>query len=209
MEWKDLEQANKELDTIPLQGKQYVMVNKRVLAFRKLCPMGSISTDILSMQDGVVVMKCTITDEHGSVLGTGMAYEKESSSYINKTSFIENCETSAVGRALAMVGIGVDASMCSAEELVNAINNQNKGKGKAKDEPSQSKAEQPSQDVEVAKIDQTKIRSLIAKASEANVSQDELLRVAKVPTFTDITLDLYMSLMKKLDVTIKANSTKA
>lgn len=204
MEWKDIEQANKELDTIPLQGKQYVMVNKRVLAFRKLCPMGSISTEILSMENGVVVMKCTITDEHGSVLGTGMAYEKESSSYINKTSFIENCETSAVGRALAMVGIGVDASMCSAEELVNAINNQEKkpsqGKGKAKEEPSQ--------DVEVAKIDQTKIRSLMAKANEAGVSQGTLLSFAKVSAFTDITLDAYVSLMKKLDATIKVNNAK-
>ena len=47
--------------------------------------------------------------------------EKESTSYINKTSYIENCETSAVGRALGFMGIGIDASMASAEELVNAL----------------------------------------------------------------------------------------
>jgi hypothetical protein len=58
------------------------------------------------------------------VLGTGTAYEKESSSFINKTSYIENCETSAVGRALGMCGFGIDVSVASAEEVQNAINNQ-------------------------------------------------------------------------------------
>ena len=70
-------------------------------------------------------MKATISDENGVVLATGHAQEKESSSFINKTSFIENCETSVVGRALGMCGIGVDVSIASAEEVQNAINNQN------------------------------------------------------------------------------------
>ena len=69
-------------------------------------------------------MKSTITDDQGSILATGYAQEKESSSYINKTSFIENCETSAVGRALGFAGIGIDGSMASADELANALNNQ-------------------------------------------------------------------------------------
>ena len=54
----------------------------------------------------------------------GYAQEKESSSFINKTSFIENCETSAVGRALGMCGFGIDTSIASYEEVQNAINNQ-------------------------------------------------------------------------------------
>lgn len=91
MDWKQIEAVNKELDTVDLKGKDYVMVNKRVLAFRKICPMGSIVTDILSNEDGVVLMKTTISDETGKVLGTGMAYEREASSFINKTSYIENC----------------------------------------------------------------------------------------------------------------------
>ena len=67
------------------------------------------------------------SDEYGNViyrehvLGTGTAYEKESSSYINKTSYIENCETSAVGRALGMAGFGIDTSVASFEEVSNAI----------------------------------------------------------------------------------------
>jgi hypothetical protein len=78
------------------------------------------------MEDGVVTMRTTIADDGGMILATGYAQEKETSSYINKTSYIENCETSAVGRALGFLGIGIDGSMCSAEELANAILNQNK-----------------------------------------------------------------------------------
>ena len=62
------------------------------------------------------------------ILGTGTAYEKENSTFINKTSYIENCETSAIGRALAMCGIGIDTSIASKEEVENAIENQKKGK---------------------------------------------------------------------------------
>jgi len=128
--YEQLIKVNKGIKTVDIKGKDYAQVNDRVKAFRELCPNGAITTDILEMADGVVTMKATIYDEEGKVLGTGFAQEKESSSFINKTSFIENCETSAVGRALGFVGIGVDGSMCSAEELVNAITNQNKAPDK-------------------------------------------------------------------------------
>ena len=59
----------------------------------------------------------------GVPVAEGLAYEKEDSNYINKTSFVENCETSAWGRALANFGIGIDSNVASADEVVNAINN--------------------------------------------------------------------------------------
>lgn len=121
---ENLKKINKDLETIQVKGKAYAMVNKRVMAFRSLCPQGCISTEILKMDDGVVTMRTTVMDEEGRVLGTGIAQEKESASYINKTSYLENCETSAVGRALGMCGIGIDESMASAEEVANAILNQ-------------------------------------------------------------------------------------
>ena len=58
------------------------------------------------------------------LLGSGHAYEKEGSTFINRTSYIENCETSAVGRALGMCGFGIDTSIASSEEVQNAILNQ-------------------------------------------------------------------------------------
>jgi len=120
---EELDQVNEHLKTVPVKGKDYAPVTERVKAFRSICPTGTITTEIVSLGDGVVVMKATIADGD-LVLGTGLAYEKESSSYINKTSYIENCETSAVGRALGFCGIGIDASMASAEELANALKQQ-------------------------------------------------------------------------------------
>ena len=123
---ENLKQINEKLEGIPVKGKNYVEVNTRVKAFRELCPEGMISTEIIEMADGVVTIKATIATEEGRIVSTGLAQEKESSSFINKTSYIENCETSAVGRALGFLGIGIDGSMCSADELANALNNQNK-----------------------------------------------------------------------------------
>lgn len=125
---EDLKKANEGLKTIDFKGKGYVEVNTRVKAFRNICPSGSITTEIVSLENGVVTMKATITDEEGRILSTGLAQEKESSSYINKTSFIENCETSAIGRALGFLAIGVDGSICSTDELANALNNQGEKK---------------------------------------------------------------------------------
>ena len=87
-------------------------------------PLGAIITEMLSNEGGVCVFRATIYDNEAKVLGTGTAYEKESSNFINRTSYIENCETSAVGRALGMCGFGIDTSVASAEEVTNAINNQ-------------------------------------------------------------------------------------
>lgn len=124
MKYEDLEKTNKTLKGIDVKGKNYIEVNQRIKAFRMLYPEGTIETEILFMDDGVITMKAKILND-GKLLATGTAQEKESSSFINKTSFVENCETSAVGRALGMLGIGIDASIASAEEVLNAINNQN------------------------------------------------------------------------------------
>lgn len=125
MKYTDLKEINKQLPTMEIKGKPYVTVNARVDAFRYLYPNGSIVTDLLSVSNGICIIKATVSDEEGKVLSTGIAFEKETSSYINKTSYIENCETSAVGRALGFLGIGIDVSIASAEEVQNAIEQQN------------------------------------------------------------------------------------
>ena len=126
----DIQRANTQLRTTDIKGKSYTEVNQRIKAFRMLYPMGSIETTLVSNEDGVCVMFARVgyydpeTGAHRT-LGTGTAYEKETSSYINKTSYIENCETSAVGRALGMAGFGIDTSVASFEEVANAQANQN------------------------------------------------------------------------------------
>lgn len=124
MTFEELQRANKTIVTTDVKGKQYAEVNQRIKAFRQLYPCGMIETEILSCEDGVIMMRAMVRDDTGKVLGMGTAYEKESSGYINKTSYVENCETSAVGRALGMCGIGIDTSIASAEEVANAIKNQ-------------------------------------------------------------------------------------
>lgn len=130
MTFEDIKKANESISTTAIKGKQYAEVNQRIKAFRMLYPEGTIATELLSDKDGVCMFKASVFADSSlnTLLGTGHAYEKESSSFINKTSYIENCETSAVGRALAMCGIGIDASIASAEEVGNAIANQTDSK---------------------------------------------------------------------------------
>lgn len=128
MTYEELNTVNQSINSTDIKGKAYVEVNERVKGFRRLFPNGSISTQLISIDkfdnSKVCVFLATVADENGKTLATGTAYEKENSTYINKTSYIENCETSAVGRALGFLGIGIDASIASSEEVLNAIANQ-------------------------------------------------------------------------------------
>lgn len=112
------------MKTVNIKGKEYVEVNERLKYFRANYPNYSLESEIIELQNGVVTIKAIIRDENQRVIATGLAQEKESSSFINKTSFVENCETSAWGRALGNLGIGIDTSVATADEVQNAINNQ-------------------------------------------------------------------------------------
>ena len=124
MKYLDIAIANDQIKTMDIKGKEYAEVNQRIKAFRMVYPEGMIETQILSCENGVCVFKASAYDEKGCLLGTGHAYEKEDSTFINKTSYIENCETSAIGRCLGICGFGIDVSVASAEEVANAIQNQ-------------------------------------------------------------------------------------
>ena len=123
--YEDLQKANALIKTTDVKGKDYAEVPQRVKAFRSLFPTGSISTEVIAIEDGLCVMHATVSVD-GVILGEGTAYEKEGSSFINKTSYIENCETSAVGRALGFAGFGIDGSIASYEEVMNAKKQQMK-----------------------------------------------------------------------------------
>ena len=99
----------------------YVQVNERIDKFYEKYPEGSIQTEIILNENGMVIFKAyAYRDKEDTRPATGHAMEKEGSSYINKTSHIENCETSAVGRALAMLGFEIKKSVASREEVENA-----------------------------------------------------------------------------------------
>lgn len=120
MTYEDLKKVNTQLNTMDIKGKKYVPVNERVKAFRMLYPDGAIVTELVKYEDGVVIMKATAFDGDGKILATDYAKEVEGSSNINRTSCVENASTSATGRALGLLGIGIDTSVASFEEVTNA-----------------------------------------------------------------------------------------
>ena len=109
--------------TTNIRGKQYVEVNERIKFFRQEDEYKNwtISTEFTALDSEMCVCKCIIADKDQRVIATGHAHEERSGSHINKTSYVENCETSAIGRALAMMGIGIDTSIASANEVNDAI----------------------------------------------------------------------------------------
>lgn len=115
------------LPTIKIQGKDYVQVKDRVLAFNEMYEKGSIVTEITYDGD-LVRCKAVVRPDFEQVnrCFVGHSEELRGSTNINKTSATENCETSAVGRALAMMGIGVIESIASADEVIKAKNKEAK-----------------------------------------------------------------------------------
>lgn len=120
MKFEDLQEINAKLKTMNIKGKDYIPVNERVKAFRMLYPEGTIMTELISASDGIVIVKASVHGDDGGLKATAYAKEVEGSSNINRFSALENCETSAVGRALGFLGIGIDTSIASYEEVSNA-----------------------------------------------------------------------------------------
>lgn len=109
---------------VNIHGKQYKTVAKRVDEFRSEHGAGlSIITKLVENTDDFVVMRAEIINDIGRVIATGYAEEKRNVSMINKTSALENCETSAIGRALANFGYA-GGEYASADEVANAIKQQ-------------------------------------------------------------------------------------
>ena len=111
---------------INIKGKNYIMVNERLKHFRSSEEYKGwcLTSELVSLDNDCCVIKAIICDENGVIKATGFAQEDRTSSMINKTSFVENCETSAWGRALGNLGIGIDESIASAEEVDMAIKKQ-------------------------------------------------------------------------------------
>lgn len=193
--YKDIESANKAIVTTDIKGKDYAEVNQRIKAFRMVYPEGFIGTTIYSLENGVCVIRAEVGyyAEDGSPipLGSGTAYEKEGSTFINKTSYIENCETSAVGRALGMAGFGIDTSIASAEEVQNAIANQEQPKKKTPnkdkntavpegDVKPESEMTQPTEKIDGNKVKAIRARLKAAAEKGKVMTEDAVCRTLKI-----------------------------
>ena len=117
------QEINERLKRTRIKGREYVEVNQRILAFWEMYPEGRIVTELVSDDGERCCFKAVvIVDEH--IASTGHAFEVKNASTVNKSSYIENCETSAIGRALGIFGIGITESIASAEEVAAAIEQQ-------------------------------------------------------------------------------------
>ena len=117
------ETNKKDSGVVRIHGKEYRTVANRIAEFREQHPEWSIVTELVSADDVAVVVKASILDVEGRVIATGLAEETRASSQINRTSALENAETSAVGRALAFFGLA-GTEIASADEVAGAINTQ-------------------------------------------------------------------------------------
>ena len=191
IKFEDIKYANESIITTDIKGKDYAEVNQRVKAFRMVYPTGFIKTNLIGNQDGVCIFEAKVGYYNDAVyenkqfkeeivLATGTAYEKENSTFINKTSYIENCETSAVGRALGNAGIGIDTSVASAEEVQNAILQQDENK----------------------KITKTQVDALYDLIKNHGVEKDEVLATLKEKGYdklADIKIKDYFGIVKHFE----------
>lgn len=120
--------SNKDSGIVMIHGKAYKTVAKRVEEFRKEYPTFYLTSEIVQLDADQCVVKAYIGEHNkdgtSSVYATGHAQEFKNSSFINKTSYVEVCESSAWGRALANFGYA-GSELASADEVANAIANQN------------------------------------------------------------------------------------
>lgn len=111
--FNEIAKANDQIKTIELKGKNYCEVKERVIAFRKVYPDGSIRTEE-TQTDNYIKVKAIILNNASYVIATGTARE-----LANKPFALENCETSAVGRALGFCGFGIKSGIASKEDMEN------------------------------------------------------------------------------------------
>jgi hypothetical protein len=114
-----------KIKTTKIGKKDYVEVDERIRLFWELHPTWSITTEMIynCEKEMITIFKATVLDESGRVRSTGHAreFQADKKSMVNKTSHVENCETSAIGRALGVKGIITEYGIASANEVRGAI----------------------------------------------------------------------------------------
>lgn len=168
--------ATKDTGKVNIRGKEYETVASRVARFREeYSETFSITTEIVSVDESVVIMKATISDKDQRVIATGHAEEQRASSQINRTSALENAETSAIGRALAAFGMA-GTEFASADEVAQAISQRTPAeagrdflKKTGSSKPAETKTYPPSNKT----ISDAQIKLLMKMAAEASGFDDK------------------------------------
>ena len=139
----------------------------------------TLTTKVLEDVNGTVLMKATLTLPERGIF-TGHAFERENAGYINKTSHVENCETSAIGRALASAGYA-GSEFASAEEVANAMKQQNTKKTETPLTKEQiTNLEKAAAEVGMSEVIKDSIKSYKITTSNYNASLAKLTRLFEI-----------------------------
>ena len=187
-----------KLKTVDIKGRKYVEVSERLRFFRENYKGYSLSSEWLQLDDEKAICKAIIKDENGRTIAEGTAYEVFGNSFINKTSYIENCETSAWGRALGNLGIGIEGAVASANEVGNAI----------KQQEQQAKNEAIEKDF--FKLDPKLLKQLqtvVKKAGWDGISE-KICNKYKVSSFKELTEEQAKEVIEKANKHIKEMEEK-
>lgn len=172
MQLEKIQELN--LATIEVKGKPYVEVKERVRAFRQLFPNGDIRTRV-TVENGTCLCTADIYDtENGDTvhLSSGSAFEVKGEGMINKTSFVENCETSAVGRALGFLGIGIDTGICSADELSN----------KSEEAAAEQRYEEEGKEI----IEEKYVKALRTKLANGHITEESVCKLFSIEKIEEL-----------------------
>lgn len=159
-----------ETGVVNIHGRDYMTVALRVRMFRERYPHWQILTELLPSGNERVLIKCSIADHMGNVHATGHAEEMRGATQINKTSALENAETSAIGRALAALGFG-GQEFASAEEVQHATET----------------------------ITEQQVASLEVMIDEVGAEKDAFLRYLKLSSLSDLPVKSYKTAVAALE----------
>lgn len=197
---------------VNIRGKEYQTVALRVSNFREKFPAYSLVTEVLHRDLDCVVMKATISNNDGRIVATGHAEEYRKASEINKTSALENAETSAIGRALAALGIG-GTEFAGADEVARAVSGE---KGSSEYLAAQNGTEANRQALSAIQPEEQdhlrKAIPAIVEAAKTNAVQAKFLCETAVQELTNDQNDpniLKMALWSLLDSKTRAAIMKA
>jgi hypothetical protein len=104
----------------------YETVAQRLVRWWTEYPDGRIITSIHHYDGSTIIMRAECYNNDDRLIATGYAEEVFGNSPVNKTSFLENCETSAIGRAISNSRIGHTGERASFTEMekVNRVNSE-------------------------------------------------------------------------------------
>ena len=172
------------IKTTKIGKKDYVEVDERIRLFWELHPNWTILTEMIynCEENLVCIFKAKIIDENDVIKATGHAreFQADKKSMVNKTSHVENCETSAIGRALGIKGIITEYGIASANEVRNAKELEKEldkiqveeAKVEPEVEPDPDPVQEPEEPAEELDENSKMLKNILGKSVEGDITSE-------------------------------------